>query len=291
MKRRLSWLLISASAAGLLGCEPGLSGAGSSGAPVIPPSPTTMPRAGGHFASQADPAGGAQKAKQFRLVVRIRMTAIEVPIGTASGSEEIWSYLDEEPISTIRSVSLGRNGIRVGLGRDGAWPDLAAVFKRMTGQVPSQSVLAAMPNDPLQIILRERQDEATIFTFRDDRTLRGQDYPVGDYLLTVACTLDEDDLSKVMLTAVPQVRSTARLTRFVMSPLGPQMVSQPETYSFSDLTFQLMAPPKGFIVIGPGANARNPATVGYHFLTHKREGVEFETLLVLMPEVLATPIR
>jgi len=291
MKRRLSWLLISASAAGLLGCEPALSGAGNSGAPAIPASPTTMPRAAGPSASQPDAAGGASKAKQFRLIVKIRMATIEVPVGTASGSEEIWSYLDEEPVSAVRSVSLGRNGIRVGLGRDGAWPDLAAAFKRMTGQAPSQSVLAAMPNDPLQIILRQHQGEATIFTFRDDRTLHGRDYPVGDYLLAVACTLDEDDLSKVMLTAVPQVRSTARLPAYVMSPLGPQLVNQPETFSLSDLTFRLMVPPKGFIVIGPGANARNPSTAGYHFLTHKREGVEFETLLVLMPEVLAATIR
>ncbi len=291
MKRRLFWLLISAFAAGLPGCEPGLSDAGNAGAPAIPPSPTTMPRAGGYPAGLVTPPAGAAKSNQFKLVVRIRMAIIEVPIGTASGSEEIWSYLDEEPISTVRSVSLGRNGIRVGLGRDGTWPDLAAVFKRMTGRAPSQSILAAMPNDPLQIVLREHQDEATIFTFRDDRTLRGQDYPVGDYMLTIACTLDEDDISKMMLTAVPQVCSSARQTKFVMSPAGPQMVSQPETYSFSDLTFQLMIPPKGFIVIGPGANARNPSTVGHHFLTHKREGVEFEMLLVLIPEVLAAPIR
>jgi hypothetical protein len=289
MKRQSFWLLISVLAAGLLGCEPGPFGAGGSGAPAITPSPTTMPGAGGHSAGL--PGTAAAKPDQFKLVVRISMTAIEVPVGTASGSEQIWSYLDEEPISTVRSVSLGRNGIRVGLGRKDAWPDLAAVFKRMTGRAPGQSVLAAMPNDPLQITLQEHQDEATIFTFRDDRTLRGQDYPVGDYLLTVVCTLDEDDLSKVMLTALPQVRSSARTTSFVMSPLGPQVVSQPDVYSLSDLTFQLMVPPKGFLLIGPGANARNPATVGHHFLTHKREGVEFETLVVLMPEVLATPIR
>jgi hypothetical protein len=290
MKRRSSWLLTSVLAAGLLGCEPGPFGAGGPGAPAIAPSPTTMPGAGGHSAGLPGTAGAA-KPDKFKLVVRISMTAIEVPVGTASGSEEIWSYLDEEPISTVRSISLGRNGIRVGLGRKDAWPDLAAVFKRMTGRTPGQSVLAAMPNDPLQITLQEHQDEATIFTFRDDRTLHGQDYPVGDYLLTVVCTLDQDDLSKVMLTALPQVRSLARTTNFVMSTLGPQVVSRPEVYSLSDLTFQLMVPPKGFLLIGPGANARNPATVGHHFLTHKREGVEFETLVVLMPEVLATPIR
>ncbi len=287
MKIRLAWLLIAAFAAGLFGCNPDLPGAGD---PAAPKPPATMPSAANPVAQAGKPTGPIDP-KQFKLVVTIRLATIEVPIGTASGSEEIWSYLDEEPISTARSVNLGRNGVRVGLGRDGAWPDLARVFKRMTGRVPTQSVMAAMPNDPLQIVLRQRQPEATIFTFRDDRTLRGRDYPVGDYLLTVACTLDEDDLSKVMFTAVPQVRSTAKSPKFVMSAIGPRLVNQPETYSFEDLTFLLMVPPKGFLIIGPGANARNASTVGHHFLTLKREGVEFETLLVLMPEVLVTPIR
>jgi len=287
MKRRSAWLLIAAFTAGLFGCNPDLPGTGVPGRPKLP---TTMP-------GSANPVGQAGRPtspidpRQFKLVVTIRLATIEVPIGTASGSEEIWSYLDEEPITTARSVNLGRNGVRVGLGRRSAWPDLARVFKRMTGRAPTQSVLAAMPNDPFQIVLRQRQPEATIFTFRDDRTLRGQDYPVGDYMLTVACTLDEDDLSKVMFTAMPQVRSTAKSPRFVISALGPQLINQPKTYSFEDLTFQLMVPPKGFLVIGPGVNARNRSTVGHHFLTLKREGVEFETLLVLMPEVLVSPLR
>ncbi len=286
MKTLLACLLTAALAAGLLGCEPDISGSGT----LDPKPPTTMPNAANPLAKPPGSTGPID-LKSFKLVVTIKLATIEVPVGTASGSEEIWSYLDEEPITTARSVNLGRNGVRVGVGRDGDWPDLARVFKRMTGRTPTQSVMAAMPNDPLQIILRQRQPEATIFTFRDDRTLRGKDYPVGDYLFTIACTLDEDDLSKVMFTAVPQVRSTAKSPTFVMSTIGPRMVNQAETYSFDDLTFRLMVPPKGFLVIGPGANARNPSTVGHHFMTLKREGVEFETLLVLTPEVVATPIR
>jgi len=287
MKIRLVWLLMASFPASLFGCNPDLS---SFGGPRAPKPPATVPSAASPTAQVAKPNTPVDP-KRFKIVVTIRLATIEVPIGTASGSEEIWSYLDEEPISTARSVNLGRNGIRVGLGRDGTWPDLARVFKRMTGHAPTQSVMAARPNDPLQIVLRQRQPEATIFTFRDDRTLRGSDYPVGDYILAVACSLDEDDLSKVMFTAVPQVRSTAKAPKFVMSPVGPRMVNQSETYSFEDVTFQLMVPPKGFLVIGPGANARNPSTLGHHFMTVKREGVEFETLLVLMPEVLITPIR
>jgi hypothetical protein len=86
------------------------------------------------------------------------------------------------------------------------------------------------------------------------------------------------------------VRSARRITKYVMSPVGPQMVNEPELFSLDDLSFRLLVPAKGFLVIGPGANARNPSTVGHHFLTRQREGVQYETLLVLTPEVVAAPI-
>ena len=284
MKTLTFWLLIAA-AAHLPACEP------------------TIPGATGQAVDPASTAGGADRdgnattrpaspglPRDLKLIVTVRMATIEVPAGTVSSSEEVWSYLDEEPVTARRSVSLGRNGVRVGLGRQGAWPDLAEVLKRMTGHVPTQSTMAAMPNDPFQIILKQHQPESTIFTFRDDRTLRGRDYPLGDYLLTLSFTLDEDDASEVMLSAVPQVRSARRVTKYVMSPMGPKMVNKPEVFRLDDLSFGLRIPHKGFLVIGPGANARNPSTVGHHFLTRQREGVEYETLLVLVPEVVAAPI-
>jgi len=288
--KKLIALLLACLASGMGGCEPMSAG----GEDVTPgkAQPTTTPagnaRPTSPRPSTTNPLAGAGPVK---LVVTIRMTTIEVPVGTASGSEELWSYLDEESIRAARSVGLGRNGIRVGLGRAGSWPDLAEVLKRMTGQAPTQSILAARPNDPFQIVLKHRQPEATIFTFRDNRTLSGRDYPIGDYLLAISCTLNEDDLTGVMLATVPQVRSVARVTRYIMSPLGPQMVTQPKVYSLDNLSFRLMVAKKGFLVIGPGANARNPSTVGHHFLTRTREGVEYETLLVLMPEVVAAPTR
>jgi len=238
-----------------------------------------------------DARSGTAKPGRYVLVARLRLVTIEVPVGTASGSEEIWSYLDEEPVSAIRSASLGRNGLRVGLGREDSWPDLARIFKRMTGRSPKQNLVVAVPGDPLPIVLKERQQIQTIFTFYDDRTLSGADYPPGDNVLAVVCTLNEDDLSKLMITVMPQVRSTRHRTRFVMGQTGPRMVSTAEVFNFPHLTFRLTVPSKDFLVIGPGAHSRRPTSVGHHFLVKKKEGMEFETLLVLIPEVFAAPAR
>ena len=71
--------------------------------PKPPPTPTQP-------ASRA-----ADEPRQFLFIVRIKITSIQVPVGTASGSEEIWSYLDEERTRAIHTATLGRNGMRVGV--------------------------------------------------------------------------------------------------------------------------------------------------------------------------------
>ena len=283
--RGSAFLLVTAFAAALGGC-PGMPGE-PDGADGPPGGLPVMP---GDADSNAA-GNGPAKPKRYQIVVTMKLTTIEVPVGTASGSEDVWSYLEEEPVKPIRSASLGRNGFRVGLGRAGSWPDLVRVFKRMTGRSPEQSLVATMPGAPLPIILREKPTAETIFTFHSDRTLSGRDYPPGDYLLAVVCTLDEDDLSKVLITAMPQVRAARSRKTFAMKKAGPGIVVKSEVYDFAPLAFQLTIPPKGFVVIGPGANSRNPISAGHHFLVRKKEGMEFETLLVLTPEVFATPVR
>lgn len=278
----LAWLL----APVLAGCPAG--GPDGPGANASGPGGGT----GNPFISR--PAGSADPARppQAYLVVRLRLVTVEVPVGMASGSEEIWSYLEEEPVRSIGPAGLGRNGIRVGLGRQDNWQDLARILKRLTGQSPKQNLVVAMPGQPLPIVLKENQAEQTIFLFHDDRTLRGADYPqASDNVLAIVCTLDEDDSSKVLVTMTPQVRSIRAQTRFVVTSEGPRIVAEPEVSSFTQLTCQAMVPSQDFLVIGPGAYSQRPTSLGHHFLVKKKQGMEFETLLVLIPEVFAAPAR
>jgi len=228
---------------------------------------------------------------RYFIVVRLRIATIEVPVGTASGSEEIWSYLDEESIAATRSGILGRNGFRVGLGRKDSWDDVADILKRMTAKKSEVSMMMARPGIPVPFVLKQCAEPQTVFTFYEDRTLQGADYPPGENLLTIVCTLNEDDPSRVLLTGVPQLRSSRRRAKVVTRLGRSVMAYEPDLASLRDLTFQLSIPSEDFIVIGPGAASRRLHSAGHEFLVRSKGGIEFETVLVLIPEVFAAPVK
>ncbi len=239
----------------------------------------------------ADIAAVAEKNNRYDLFVRLQLASIEVPVGTASNSEEIWSYLDEEAVRRISMRSLSSNGLRIGRGHQESWPDLAKILRRMTGRKLQESNMITVPGKVVPITLKSSQPMQTIFLIRQDRTLQGFDCPPGDNLLAIACTLDEDDPSKVLITGVPQIRAIRHKTRFVKPKGRLMMIHSPNIYSLTPLTFQVVVPSKDFLVLGPGAGSDRLSSVGHHFFIKQKDGVQFETILVLKPEVFATPVR
>jgi len=261
----------------LSGCEPDQDEALR---PWIQQGPTVL--------GSTRPSDGRER---YFLLVRLRVASIEVPLGAASESEEIWSYLNEEPLGVARLTGLGRNGFRVGVGRGDSWLDLAKILKRLTGRRLTEATIMAVPGKPVPIVLKQLQGIQTIFTFYDDRTLSGADYPPGDNLLTICCTLNEDEPTEVLITGAPQIRSTERKTRIVKDPGGLMMVAKPDLYNFGPLTFQVSVPSKDFFVIGPGPESIRATSVAHHFLIRQTEGLEFETVLIIMPEVFLAPVK
>jgi len=229
------------------------------------------------------------KPPRFPEIIRMNIIYVEVPTGQASGSEEIWSYLDEEPIGAERLVSLGRNGIRVGLGRSKSMPDIIRVLKRMTGKALGRRMMIGRSGAPHHTVLKRDRGVQTIFSFHADRTLTGSDFPPGDNVLTVACTVDQDDADRMILTGMPQVRSTKTRTRFLSEPAGIRIVNKPVMFGFDGLMFQMPMRPGEFLVIGPGAASRRPHSVGRHFFIEKKKGMDFEIVLVLTPTAEMLP--
>lgn len=225
------------------------------------------------------------------LLIRLHIVSIEVPVGTASGSEDIWSYLDEEAVRAVRTPALGFNGLRAGIGRAASWGDLAEVLKRMTGRRLAESAAVALPGNPMPIVLKAEQPAETLFVFDRQRRLTGLDYPAGDRLLAVVCTLNEDDPSQTMITAVPQIRTTRLRPGIRQEEDQLLMVAEPDVISIDPLTIQAMVPAGDFLVIGPGVESPRASSVGHALLVKQREGMEFETVLILKPEVFATTVR
>ncbi|KKK49890.1 hypothetical protein LCGC14_3130500, partial [marine sediment metagenome] len=231
-----------------------------------------------------------EQTNMYDLIIRIGLTAIEIPVGTVSASEELWSYLNEEAVRQVRSPALGFNGLRMGRGDLKNWPDVAKVLSRMTGRRLQEASIITMPGNPTPITLATGMPVQTIFVYRADRTFEGMDYPPGDNVLNVTCTYDQDDPTTILITAVPQVHSARRRPKFVKAGSDFMMVNRPVIYSIPDATFQVHMPKGSFLVIGPGAESQRPSSVGNKFFVKQREGVEFETVIVLRPDIFATPV-
>ncbi len=234
----------------------------------------------------ADPNAGG---KSIFLVIKVRMVTISVPVGTASGSEELWSYLDEELVEALRSANLGRNGLRVGVARRQDWPQVAAVLTKMTGRPLRTTTMISMPGDTLPVALKMQQPPQTVFVFHDDRSLTGRDYPGGDNVVALYCTLNEDDPSRIMITGLPEIRTTERFPRFTNTMGRPMMIYRPDYYPFEGMTFRVGLNSRDVLIVGPGFESRRATSVGHRFLIRDSDGVEYETVLVLIPQVFGVP--
>lgn len=223
------------------------------------------------------------------LLIRLRVASIEVPVGTASNCEKMWSYLDEEPIGALRSASLGRNGVRIGLGRKQDWSDVARLLEDMTGRRLKETAILAVPGQPVPVAMKTQSPPQTIFTFHDDRTLRGGDYPAGDNLLTLSCTIDENHPTRIVVTGQPQIETTSRKIEFVQGPQGLMMMPKSQVFSFPEMAFSFTIESGNLFVVGPSTESRRLVSVGYNFLYRQKQGVEYETLLVVIPDVFYAP--
>lgn len=267
------------------GCEEPSSPGGK-----ISPSPNSSapdPATSRALLSAPDSPAGPGKTV---YLIHLQLATVEVPLGVASGSEELWSVLDEEPVS-LRSRVLGMNGFRVGLGRREDWDDIERVLKEMTGQSFRSTTVQAPAGQPTPVELQSRQPTRLLFVTREDQTLYGEHVPPGDYLLTLTCTLDEDDPSRVLITAVPQVRSTKRPLQMVHEHGSTVLVQRPVIRTLRSMAFQLTVPNNDFLIIGPGVLARRPTSPGQAFLTRMKKSVPFETVILLRPMVHAVQLN
>ncbi len=232
--------------------------------------------------------GAAPDPRTHVMILRLQVISIEAPVGTVSGSEDIWSYVDEEPLGPARAAALGRNGLRVGMGRRDTWPDMARILKGLTAKGYTDRLMHCLPGKALEVPLKEHDSEVTIFTSQADRTLSGCDYPAGQDLLSLMGTINEDEPWNVLITALPQIRAAQGRQRLFTREGRVVAETRQDVFDFSDLRFQLSVRAKDFLIIGPNAQSGNSSSPGHHFLVRDKDGAKFETVLVIIPQVLAT---
>jgi hypothetical protein len=221
------------------------------------------------------------------------MAVVELPVGAASGGQDIWRCLDEGLIGADRSRALHRNGLRVGLIKAGNLPDLLDVLGKLTGRKLAYGTHAALSGEPVCLTLKKNQPPQMVFAFDGDGSAHGADYPAGDHVLVVSYRLNdmEETPSTVLLTVVPQIRPAPGKTADDSMIPGAEFRTDQEIFSFEQAAFSVTLPVGDILVIGPSRESGRPSSVGSSLLTGHRNGVPFETVLLLIPQVVPASIR
>ncbi len=238
-------------------------------------------------------AGGAklERDREYTILVRLQLITMELPEGATSHSEELWSYLNEEPVGGRVSSTLWQNGIRVGLGREADWPEIRQILSRLMAKSLYRWNMNHPPGDPVSVPLKKPRGVQTIFLLRADRTLIGYDYPAGDNVLTLVPTVDYDNPAAVHVAGAVTIRSARQHPQYVQTPAGYVLTHRPVHYRLPAMDFGLLVPAGGFVLVGPSSAAERESSPGAAFLIHEKDGVKFEKVLVILPEVFAAPVR
>ena len=80
------------------------------------------------------------------------------------------------------------------------------------------------------------------------------------------------------------------VTRLVRSASGVVYTHEPIAVPIDSLEFAARVPEGHYLIIGPGAAARRSTSPGHQFLTSEIEGLRYESLLVLVPQVYVAEV-
>ena len=263
-------LLMGALLAGLVGCGPREK-------PVDPLESGRIMMRQGNEQRQAELAG-----KQF---VQVRTVVVDVPSGPGSDSG-IWDLVDESGTDPLRREALADNGMRVGIGRQEDWLELAACLEGLAGRKTEEVTSIVQPHELFSIAVKSRQPERTAFLIRPDGTLSGLDLPAGDYLLTMMSLPSPDDPEVIHLSCQPKVRSSRQYAEVTSTPGGPVVTNQHRLVSVGLMTYQTTIQIGQFILIGPSEQATRSSSVGHHLFVKDKAGLAVRTFFVLTPDLI-----
>lgn len=232
------------------------------------------------------PPGTRQPTGQAVTMVHLYAAAIELPLGASTGSEKIWSRLDCKSFDPACLERMNLNGIRVGICRKADWPELANVLNQFEGRMLKSNITAALPGKPMSVIIGRHKTPRTIFLFRQDQTLAGKDYLPGDKLLQIKCSIRNRKRTDLMVSVIPQIQLLKEKMTYVRDANRYSVRSKRTIHSFYSLAWNVPISSKDFIIIGPASAANRSLSAGRHFFFHESKGLKYETLLILMPDVI-----
>lgn len=215
------------------------------------------------------------------------VTQIKLPLKDVQNSRKIWNHVDELRVDTTLSAHLARNGIRVGVATMSAWGPIRAILEVVEAEL-RRDELVPPRGLALAISLGSLIDGDSVFTYSRSGRLIGKTFRGGEKVIDLEYVHHPQFGGAIDVSVRWEIRRDRNEVSWESRGGTIQPAPTVDRHLFNDLAVQLTLNPNEFLVIGLGADAKNPYLVGPRFLSSDRAGERTETMLMIRPRTVET---
>ncbi|HXE55842.1 MAG TPA: hypothetical protein VN541_22650 [Tepidisphaeraceae bacterium] len=280
----MSRLWMSCIAVLLAGCGP------------TPPPPTASPNplgSGGASLSRSLTSGGsvapivkpdlAGPRPLIPVVVTLDIYEITAPFGAVSRNDEFWKKVDEDAIDIGTHDLLLKNGIRIGIGRDGDWP----WFKGLLGKFPSthQTPVHTPPGKEgsFELSMKSGVQEQNIFGLDDHGDDWGRRFEKCNDLMAISFIASPHNPGATIVKLCPKIVGMRRFFHVSILNNEEAQVEPAHPETLYDMRMEALVPLHDFLIVAPSRLASISTSLGATFLVDDGKAEPVERVLIIVP--------
>lgn len=247
---------------------------------------TTYPKSL-HQNNQSSPNNQPQPIRT--MVPVFDVVRVDFPHTGVRHSRKVWNHVDEMRVSPDRMNLLARNGVRIGVGGEQAWPALRAVFDACDAQV-RRDELTPGHGFTLAIHLQQSHDAESIFSYGRSGQLVGKTFEPGEKLLLIDYSHSADRGGATDLRTGFEFRRDRGELTWEGNGQFVQRVSAVDRHEFVDLRSLSTLTPGEFLVVGMGETSGNEYLLGARFFIMRDTPEPRESLYLITPKFVETRV-
>ncbi len=232
--------------------------------------PTTTDFADGAAASL--PAVPTDTGPHHARVLDFAVFQAQVPVENDAAMAAVWTHLRETLFDRASATRLHENGLRVGVGNTGWWPDVRKALESVEGCRVTRSTPIRVPVDfQLSLELDAEPREQTLFVVGRDGVLSGGTWPESRNILRVVASPPRADAS-VPIAVTPELHQRLEGWQTVRSETGLYQVPRQNRVAFESASFSLELAADEYLLVAPAEGGRQGRLIGGAFLTREMDG-------------------
>lgn len=230
----------------------------------------------------------ATPRRAIPIVIVLDVYQLTAPYGAISHNDEFWKRVNEDAVDIGTHDLLLKNGIRVGVGRDGDWP----YFKGLLGKYPSvhQTHLRASPGREgyIEMTMKQGVPEQNIFGLDDQNNDWGRRFEKCNDLLGISFIASPHNPGATIVKVCPKVVGLRRFFHVSILNNEETQVDLNHFEQLYDMRMEAMLPLNDFLIVAPSKQASISTSLGATFLLNDGKTEPVENVLIIVPRPYRT---